>query len=216
MKKYMSGLILYAVSVSILSAQALKPERSVQANTVTSASDPRLRIKLPKQAKYLGSDRWLLFGIIDCEVHVFVEADAHKIVQRLYWVQFEGYIPSRPELKYDYSSNRVQKVDGLDFYTRAQFGPADDPVKAGSDAEHVRQLVQAAGYTMPPGIRNIRLVHLPDERQRRELMVIYEENLATEGVQWKDLLPGGKAADRWPKMQQDLMEHLKKRIRFIQ
>ena len=42
-----------------------------------------------------------------CEVSVsFVEADARKNVQRLYWVQFEGYLPTKPDLHHQYDSAR--------------------------------------------------------------------------------------------------------------
>jgi hypothetical protein len=53
--------------------------------------------------------------------------------------------------------------------------PTDDAVKPGYDAEHVRQLIRASAYTIPPGMVNVRFVHLPDEQKRRELMIIYAE-----------------------------------------
>ncbi len=74
------------------------PTRSVEASTLTSERDPSVRIELPKQVRYVGADRWILYGIADAEIHVFVEADERKHVRRLYWIQFEGYLPTRPEL----------------------------------------------------------------------------------------------------------------------
>lgn len=61
---------------------------------------------------------------------------------------------------------------------------------------------------------NVRLVHLLDENKRKALMVIYAEDVAPIGVAWTDLLPEGRAADRWPKVQKDLIERAKKRVRF--
>src|SRR5207237_10808278 len=52
----------------------------------------------------------------DCELHAFVDADPQKNVQRLYWVQFEGYLPTRPELKHNYDSPRHANIGGMDFY----------------------------------------------------------------------------------------------------
>jgi hypothetical protein len=204
--------VSFAISTAILSAQVQKPERTVKANLITSESNPRLQIELPKQVTYLGGDRWVLYDVADCEVHIFVEADAHKVVRRMYWVQFESYLPSKPGLKYDYASNPRQRIDGMDFYVKARFGPTDDMVKVGSDAEHVRQLIRAGGYTMPPGMLNVRLVHLPDEHKRQELMIIYAEDTAFAGVAWTDLLPGGKAADQWPDIQKALEKRAEKRI----
>jgi hypothetical protein len=33
-------------------------------------------------AAYVGANRFVLYGIADCELHAFVESDAHKKVQR--------------------------------------------------------------------------------------------------------------------------------------
>ena len=67
-------------------------------NVLTSEHDPAIRIELPGSVQYVGADGWILLGIADCELHAFVEADKQKNVQHLYWVQFEGYLPNRPEL----------------------------------------------------------------------------------------------------------------------
>jgi len=69
-----------------LMAQAAPPERKVVGNVVTSERDPAVRIELPKAAQYVGADRWVLYGIANCELHAFVEADAQKKVQRLYCI----------------------------------------------------------------------------------------------------------------------------------
>jgi hypothetical protein len=81
-----------------LAAQNQAPERRVEGNTITSEHDPKLRIRLPESVDYVGAARWVLYGIADCELHAFVDVDRQKNVQRLYWVQFEQYIPARPEL----------------------------------------------------------------------------------------------------------------------
>ncbi len=61
---------------SVMGSQEKSPERLVRANVLTSERDPSIQIELPKQVRYVGGDRWLLFGIADCEIHVFVQADA--------------------------------------------------------------------------------------------------------------------------------------------
>ena len=68
-------------SASVLHAFGLAGQTS---RTVCSSerahlrARPRLRIQLPKPARYVGGERWLLFGIADCEIHVFVQADAQN------------------------------------------------------------------------------------------------------------------------------------------
>ncbi len=87
-----SALALLLVSTAATAADK-EPERKVEGTTVTSDQDPAVKVTFPATAQYVGSDRWDLYGIADAELHVFVEADAQKRVQRLYWVQFEGYLP---------------------------------------------------------------------------------------------------------------------------
>jgi hypothetical protein len=87
----MLGLTLVGLVLGTAATAGKAPERVVQGTTVTSASDPAVRITVPKSAQYVGADRWDLYDVADCEIHVFVEADAQKIIQRLYWIQFEGY-----------------------------------------------------------------------------------------------------------------------------
>jgi hypothetical protein len=101
---------------AFLPAQTAGPERKVESNVITSERDPAVRIRVPNSAQYVGADRWVLYGMADCELHAFVYADAQKSVQRLYWVQFEGYLPTRPELKYTYDSPRHANIGGMDFY----------------------------------------------------------------------------------------------------
>jgi hypothetical protein len=58
---------------------------------------------------------------------------------------------------------------------------------------------------MGPDVLFQRLVWLLDRPARNEVMVIYLEDLADHGLTAADLGPGGRAADRWPAMQADLL-----------
>ena len=188
------------------------PARTVEGNVITSGRDPQVRIGLPKSVQYVGTDRWVLKKVADCELHVFVEADPQKNLQRLYWVQFEGYLPSKPELKYAYDSPRHAKLGSLDFYLDASISTKDARSQDGSDGDHVRALLRAKGYIMPAGMMSVRLVHLLDERKRKELMVIYAEDVASTGFVAAELSQGGKAHDRWPAIEAGLIERAKEKI----
>lgn len=202
------------LSGTLLSAQDLRPERKVEGSTITSLHDPSLAIELPKAAHYVGADRWILYNVADCELHVFVEADKAKVVQSMYWIQFEGFIPSRPELRHKYPFTETAKLAGMDFDLRARFGANDEKPKPGSDLEHVQTLIRTAGYTLPGGMMNVRLVHLLDEAGRNELMLIYSEDLRPTGFAAADLMPGGKGSAQWPAIQKALVERAQKRIAF--
>jgi hypothetical protein len=188
------------------------PERVVDANVVTSDRDPKLRIHLPESVKYVGADRWVLYEMADCELHAFVEADKEKNVQRLYWVQFEGYLPTKPELQHQYDSPRHTNLSGLDFYVDTWVQPRGGGVTPDSDSEHIEALVRAKGYKSPDGMMYVRLVHLLDEEKRKELMIIYGEEVASTGFAAADLREGGKAHDQWERIEKGLIERAVRKI----
>ncbi len=203
--------IVFLACVS-LSAQTKPPERKVEAHAITSDHEPQVRIELPKSVQYVGADRWVLYDIADCELHAFVEADARKNVQRLYWVQFEGYLPTKPDLRHEYDSPRHTTIGGLDFYVDTWVRANNAATQTGSDREHIESLVRQKGYRMPAGMMYVRLVHLLDEQKRKELMIIYGEDLAPTGHTAADLDKGGQAFDRWPEFEKSLIERATQKI----
>ena len=197
-----------------LNAKATNPGRKVQDNVVSSERDPKVRIELPKSVRYVGADRFVLFGIADCELHAFVEADGEQNVQRLYWIQFEGYLPTKLELHHQYDSPRHATIGGWDFYVDTWVSEKDHKVEAGSDGEHIRALMRAHGYKMPAGMMSVRLVHLLDKEKRKELMIIYGEDLASTGFSAVDLQKDGKAFDQWPAIEKGLIERAEDKIKI--
>ncbi len=177
----------------------LLPQRIVTANVITSTGDPAVQITLPKAATYVGTDRWVLFGIANCELFAFVEADGNKHVKRLYWVQFEGYIPSMPNLHHTYDSKEHATMGGLSFFVdtwtesstpskpdttalaaiiRAKGYAVPAAFNSGSDQQHIYTLIASKGYVLPPTLSSVRFVHTLDEA-RKELMIIYSEPFAS-------------------------------------
>jgi hypothetical protein len=206
-------LLFVVVSCLTAAAQANAPERKVESNNVIiSERDPRVRIELPESVQYVGADRRVLYGIADCELHAFVKADKQQNVQRLYWIQFEGYLPTKPKLKHQYDSPRHAMIGGLDFYVDTWTNTSDKKPEAGSDLEHIKALIRAHGYTMPAGMMYVRFVHLLDEQKRKELMVIYGEDLSPTGFTAADLKKGGRAYDQWPVIEKSLVERAEKKI----
>jgi hypothetical protein len=58
----------------------------------------------------------------------------------------------------------------------------------------------------------VRLVHLLDEEKRKELMIIYGEDLAPTGPTAGELSEGGKAHDRWSGIADAMIGRGKRRI----
>ncbi|HEY0564268.1 MAG TPA: hypothetical protein VGC88_01720 [Terriglobales bacterium] len=206
--------ILLIFCIGCATAQTKAPGRKVNGNVITSAHDPALQIALPESAQYVGADRWDLYGIADCELHAFVEADTRKNVRKLYWVQFEQYLPSRPDLHHTYDSPRHATIAGLDFYLDTWVRPNNAPIDAGSDREHIERLIRAKGLTMPTNMAYVRLVHLLDDQKRKELMIIYGEDLAPTGLSAADLDEHGKARDKWAAIEKDVIDRGERSIRL--
>ena len=194
-----------------LPAFAMEPERTVSGTSVTSTHDPRMRIDLPSTAKYVGADRWLLLGFDDCEMHLFVDADADKRIQRLYWVQFEAYIPSKPEAKYDYDSPRHVELGGLNFFLDTWARREDGKSRTGSDREHIEKMIRDHGFKMPAQMTYARLVHLPTPDKRKELMIIYGETLP-DSVNALDVDENPAKRAQWQQIDKALVEHAKQRL----
>jgi hypothetical protein len=211
MKSSSAAAAILLLGAGLADAESASPEREVRGTAIRSDRDPAVRIELPASARYVGGHRWTLYDVADCELHLFVEADESKRVQRLYWIQFEGYIPSRPELKYDYSENAKADFAGRPFFVNVSAGEPNRTPRAGSDLEQVQQLIRANAYTLPDHSINVRFVNLFDG-DRKELMIIYAEDLGPTGFTSADLNAGGRAERERPAIERKLIENAKARI----
>ena len=225
-------IIVVLFGAGSLAIAANAPERRVESNVIISERDPKVRIELPKSVQYVGADRWVLYGIADCELHAFVEADNQQNVQRLYWVQFERYLTSKPDLHHKYDSPRHATIGGLDFCVDTWVKLTNDKIRPGSDEEHILALIRAHGYKMPAGMMYVRLVHLLDEQKRKELMFIYSEDLAptaftaaeiqaSQSARSSSAVAGNpksafplKVYDQWPGIEKGLLERTEKKIKI--
>lgn len=176
-------------------------QASVEGNRVTSHDFPVGRITVDKAFTYVGTTEFVLYGVASCEIVVFAELDG-KRVKRLYWIQFEGYLPDNRHT-YNYSKDpRRVTIGGHKFHERASFATVESPplnTRKGSDREAVQKLLDAKGYAVDPEVINIRMVRL-DEAARRELMIIYSEAREPQGLKAADFAEGGKAFEQREKL----------------
>ena len=175
--------ILAAALLTSAVASTEAPERKIENNIIMSARDPEVRIGLPKSVLYVGADRWILYGIADCELHGFVDVDPNGKVERIYWVQFEGYIPEKPELKYQYTSPRRVTIGDMEFILDTGTRAKDEKSRPGSDREHLNALI-AAYIRETPHLRYIETYDMvlgPDGKPRPELFVEDQLHFNAEG-----------------------------------
>jgi hypothetical protein len=189
-------LLIHLISIGTLAASDL--QGTVEGNVLTSTAFPRGTIEFASGLDYIGSEKFVLYKVADCEIHVFAEVEKGRL-SRFYWVQFEGYLPKKKRYKYDYSKSKYRtNIGSHEFYDDVWFSTmkaSRKKWKSGSDVEHVFALLESKGITVGDELMGIRLVRLNDDR-RKEMMIIYYEDLAPLGFKAADLRKGGKDDDK--------------------
>ena len=230
--KRASGFIIAVIGLAILSEPAIaqsapspsgqkatdvasRQARSVKGQVLTSPEMPAVRIEFDKGFKYVGSHNFILYEVAHAEQHFFVDADKEGRVKRIYWVQFEGYLPSNTHT-YRYKANKTANIGGLEFvadaYARNIKGNQGRP---DSDGARARAFLEGRGYRMASDdALSQRLVHLVDEAKRDELMIIYMEDLSRMGLTAADLAEGGNSAARWDEISNGLLDRAVKGMKI--
>ncbi|MBI3407456.1 MAG: TIGR03067 domain-containing protein [Planctomycetes bacterium] len=188
--------------------------RLVKDNVIKSPENPAVNLEFDKAFKYAGSVSFILYGVAHAEQHFFVDLDKDNRVKRLYWVQFEGFLPNNKHT-YKYKVTKTANIGGLDFVADASFRNAKSTGRKNSDSARARAFLESKGYRMQSDeVISQRLVHLMGEEKRDELMIIYMEDLAGNGLKAADFNRNGKAAEQWPEMSKQLLERAVKGIKI--
>jgi hypothetical protein len=107
------------------------------------------------------------------------------MVQRLFWIQIEQFLPTNTST-YNYEPDPVVTIQGVPFFVNVRtYASPPDP---SSDRAKAFAILNAAGYRIPEGATRLRLVYLPEQRARREVMIIYAEANAPTGPPSTDSL----------------------------
>lgn len=213
--KLIAILILFAAAT--FAQTDLKNLRAAKGDTLTSPELPKLKIKLKKPFKYVGGHTFILYDVARAEQHFYVDADRDGNVSRLYWLQFEGYLPSNTHA-YDYDSPKKVNIGGLEFFADV-YARKSDPKQGrpDSDSAKARKFLASKGYKIASDeVMFQRLVNMVTPDNRSELMIIYLEVLTPTGLTSADLNPNGKAADKWPSISAGLLDRAIKGIEIVQ
>ena len=180
------ALVVVPVGASVV-AQPGAPTKSsdtlpIRFGAVGNRLDLRIgglaAIEVAPTFTYLGGSRFILGGTADAEQHLFVVADSSKAVTRLFWIQIESRLPTRPG-NYDYSADSMVTIQGFPLAAnRRTYTTPPDPT---SDRARAFALVEARGLRVPEGATRVRLVYLPERPARREVMIVYLEAARSAG-----------------------------------
>jgi hypothetical protein len=201
-------------SSSATQQTAPPPARTVKGEVLTSTAMPALGLEFGKEFKYVGNQDFILYNVARAEQHFFVDADKQGRIKRLYWVQFEGYLPDNTHT-YGYKANKIVNLGGLDFIADAGARNLKaNPGRPDSDSARARAFLESKGYRLASDeVLSQRLVHLVDEAKRNELMIIYMEDLGATGLSASDLSAGGRAASQWDELAKQLLERAVKSMK---
>ena len=204
-------IVLAVAGCSVPQPAEAEGPRSVKGQVLTSTEQPAVHIKFPSDFKYVGTQDFILYDVAHAEQHFFLDADAEGRVKRLYWIQFEGYLPSNTHT-YDYESKQTVTLGGLEFVADAfPVSLEPDTGRPDSDGARARAFLKSKGYQMASNdVLLQRLVHLTDASKRSELMIIYAEAMGGTEYKAADFDPGGRAVAKWPEVSKALLERATK------
>lgn len=227
MKKWLTGLLILVAIAAIAAGIAqwyfsdrgrwtTEPEftglaRAMSGGALVSGADPAVTLRFDPAFTHIGGQKFVLYGVADTEQHFFVETNPGGELRALFWVQFEAYLPDN-DYRYDYDDSPARLTLGdLDFYldTAAVKSDPNRKRRRGTDGALARQFLGSQGYAIPRDYFYARLVHLTDESRRKELMIIYIEDLASQGLAAAALQPDGAMHAQWPEIERRHVDRIR-------
>jgi hypothetical protein len=189
------------VLLLMLSAAAFAqdtPLRKVKGHVLKSPDTPAVEIEISKDFKYVGGQRFILYTVANAEQHFFVDADKEGRIKRMYWIQFEGFLPTNTN-SYTYKGTKTVTIGGLDFIADAYARNIKlNPGRPDSDGALGRAFLASKGYRLASDeTLSLRFLHFIGEKKRDELMIIYLEDMSGLGLSSADVAKGGKAEAKW-------------------
>ena len=212
--RYTATVILLIVLSTLVFSQDT-PLRRVKGRVIESKDLPAVELEFGKDFKYVGGQKFVLYDVANAEQHFFVDADKQGRIKRMYWVQFEGYLPTN-NTTYDYKGTKTVNIGGLDFIadTYARNIKAN-PGRPDGDGARGRAFLESKGYRLASDeIISQRLLHFIPEKRRDELMIIYLEDMTPLGLTSADVATGGKAHSKWNEIVAALLARAQKDLKL--
>lgn len=178
MRQLWFGLaVLFCVGIAVAqSSDSLPVQRTVTGERLESGEAPKATLEFAKEFKYLGGQRFPLYGVAEAEQHFFVKLAQDGSAAQIYWVQFEHYLPSNTHT-YEYKPERTTALGDFQFiYDTEAFNDYSVTTQnPQSDAGKARAFLAKNRLDFPKHMARIRMFNLPNPDRRSELMIIYAE-----------------------------------------
>ena len=159
----------------------ITPEGKVAGQVLDSPRFPAMKFQFTPEFKYVGAQRFQMKASSDVEQHVWAETDAEKHIQRLFWLQYEGFLPNN-DFTFDYEQQPLNMQHGGLQWKCNMFMIVprrdEDP---DTDGARFRSFLRSKGVHIPPQYVQLRCFHVAEDG-RNELMMIYLED--SEITEW--------------------------------
>ena len=175
--------------------------RTVSGNTLFSHNDPPVRMTFDERFEHIGGQKFILYGTADVGQHFFVEEHPDGTLKSIFWIQFEGFLPDNNYI-YDYSGSPLRlQIGAFDFYTDTAAGELNRFFRLGWPGTTV---ISPASSRLTKGIPcrtttpSAACSHSGRGVNRKELLIIFMEDLAPTRWTGEALREGGEHEGRWP------------------
>ena len=184
------------------------PLRAVEDQVLVSPDLPAIRLRVDDRLAYIGDLHFVLYNLAEADIFLFGEAGSNRKLRRWLIVQFEGFLDSNSHT-YNYAmpakvSLGAQEYMHDSFAANLQQMREDEP--ADSDSAQVTEFLHRQGYTLPDDAIWTRFVRVLGAARRRELLIIYTEDLGELGLTAADLSAGGPLPPEHAALAQGLHE----------
>lgn len=180
--------------------------RRVDNNTLISMETPAVQVTVDTELPFIGRTQFVIKNVALAEVFLFGDARNGQL-QRLFWVQFEGFLPTN-DLTCEYPSGRPVVLSEHEYTTGLGGGVLETWIQEqpDSDVAHLVQFLSEQGYAMPAEVLLHRFVRLLDDPPRNEVLFIYLEDLQELGLAFADLTEGGAREAELDEVSQQLYQ----------
>lgn len=165
-----------------------------------------MRVAVDATLPYIGRTQMVVKEVALAEILLFADT-RNGTVRRLFWVQFEGFLPTN-DLTCEQPQGATVVLGKHEYTTNLGGGVVETWIgdQPDSDVAQLVHFLSEHGYTVPAEVLLHRFVRLLDDPARNEILFIYMEDLHELGFRFEDLNEGGAREDELDEVSERLYD----------
>jgi len=179
------------------------PQRTVEGNFVVSSAMPALRVQLDNALKYVGNLKSTVNDSIHIDNYFFVEDDDNGGIERIVYLQFEGYLPDKDDEAQQYSQlNKTIQIAERKFSYNGGVRPyRQAKIDAQAEDSDIRQAVaflneHGLSFKELEFYGTLQFLHFADADKRNKLHIVYLEHLEEADIP-EDVIAHSRESEDW-------------------